>query len=44
MDEVLEKFKHEVQSDEMNVNDRTASTYHIVRVMARYLIAKKNKL
>lgn len=35
MDEALEKFKQEVQSVEMNVDDRAASTYHIVREMAR---------
>lgn len=44
MDEALEKFKQEVQSAEMNVNDRTASTYHIVREMARYLIAKQEQV
>lgn len=43
MDEALEKFKQEVQSAEMNANDRTASTYHIVREMARYLIAKEEQ-
>lgn len=43
MDEALEKFKQEVQSAEMNINDRTASTYHIVREMARYLIAKEEQ-
>lgn len=44
MDEALEKFKQEVQSAEMNVNDKTASTYHIVREMARYLIAKQEQV
>lgn len=43
MDEALEKFKQEVQSAEMNVNDRAASTYHIVREMAQYLIAKEEQ-
>lgn len=44
MDEALEKFKQEVQSAEMNINDRTASTYHIVREMARYLISKQEQV
>lgn len=44
MDEALEKFKQEVQSVEMNVDDRAASTYHIVREMARQLIAKQEQV